>query len=320
MSPETAMVFRFDRIVPVGAFRHNMRALILVALLLGGTLLRADAYLGYMVNGTATGFFGGVDVSGWYSADLANSSMTVTGASDSAYQYTYTFSGPLNGPGYTETSQIPPTPCIIFGCTPSGPGTAGLHVSSVNTVLADLNFEDTGEDFIGTGSLTYGWILPGLEGGSSSAPASLPSPGPVSGITDTFSAETSEIYYDFLWRGGFFSATGTVDGASSGSSYVFSTGVSGTCTSGGTSTLNSADSFTGTISVNNLPAGQYCIGIDANTATDPSFFLTFNTPVNPAAAVAQLPEPSGFVLLSIGLLLTGWRFLAQRRQRPSSLL
>src|SRR6202023_2318167 len=55
------------------------RALILVTLLQGGTLLHG-ASLGYTVNGTATGFFGGVDVSGWFSSDFNNSSITVSGA------------------------------------------------------------------------------------------------------------------------------------------------------------------------------------------------------------------------------------------------
>jgi len=276
------------------------RVLILVALLQGGTVLRGD-YVGYTVNGTADGFFGGVDVSGSFSADFANSSITVSGA------YDYTFTGPLNGPGYTQTSQIPPTPCIILGCTTSSPGTAGLHVSPVNDVLADLNFEDTGEDFIGTGALVSGWILTDLQGGSSSAPVSLSSPGPVAGITATMSAETQEIYYDFQWRGGAFSATGTVTGASSGSSYLFSTGVDGTCASGGTSTLNSGDSFTGTIAIANLPAGQYCIGIDTNSVIDPAVLLTFNTPVSGVTGVVGTPEPSYFVLLSIGLLAIGFR-------------
>ena len=292
------------------------RALILVTLLQGGTLLHG-ASLGYTVNGTATGFFGGVDVSGWFSSDFNDSSITVNGASNSAYAFTYTFAGPLNGAGYTQTSQIPPTPCIIFGCIPSGPGQAGLHVAPTNAVLASLNFEDSGELFLGIGTLVSGWILTDLPGGSTSAPVGLISPGPVAGITATISAEMKEIYYDFQWRGGAFSATGTVTGASSGASYLFSTGVDGACASGGTSTLNSGDSFTGTIAIANLAAGQYCIGINTNSQTDPAFLLTFNTPVTPVTGAAQTPEPSGFVLLSIGLLMIGWRLLARRSRRPS---
>jgi hypothetical protein len=65
--------------------------------------------------------------------------------------------------------------------------------------------------------------------------------------------------------------------------------------------LNSADSFTGTIAIGNLAAGQYCIGIDATSSQDPNFALTFNTPVTGS----QAPEPSGFLLLPISLGMIG---------------
>lgn len=45
------------------------RVLILVTLLQGGSILQGDSF-GYTVNGTANGFFGGVDISGWFSADF----------------------------------------------------------------------------------------------------------------------------------------------------------------------------------------------------------------------------------------------------------
>ena len=95
---------------------------------------------------------------------------------------------------------------------------------------------------------------------------------------------------------GAFSATASMTGASAGASYVFSEGVTGSCSSGGSQTLDSGDIFTGTIAIANLVPGQYCIGIDANSASDPAFALTFNTPVDGAT-----PEPSTVVLLSAGL-------------------
>jgi len=294
------------------------RVLILITLFQGGTLLQGD-YLGYTVNGTATGVFGGVDVSGWFSADLDNSSVTVAGTDNSAYQYSYTFTGALNGPGYKQTSKIPGVPCIVAGCPEGGtepPGAATLNLFPNGNGLASIGFEDTGELFAGYANLVYGLILTDLQGGSSSAPLDLSSSGPVAGITATLSAETSESYYDFQWGGGAFSATGTVDGASSGASYLFSTGGNGSCTSGGTATLNSGDNFTGTIAIANLPAGQYCIGIDTNSLTDPDFLLTFDTPVAGVSAPSAVPEPSGLVLPCIGLMLIGWHLRARRSRRP----
>ena len=59
--------------------------------------------------------------------------------------------------------------------------------------------------------------------------------------------------------------------------------------------FDSGDSFSGTISNNNLAAGNYCIGIAANNPADPMYSLTFNTPTT------AMPEPSTFVMLLGGL-------------------
>jgi hypothetical protein len=108
-----------------------------------------------LTNGTATGFFGGYNISGSYTIDATpnTSSIVVSGAA-----YNYTFTGPLNGPGYTETSQIPGPPCDIEGCAPNTflpPGEATLSVfpNDTNTSAA-LGFEDTGEIFTGYGTLS----------------------------------------------------------------------------------------------------------------------------------------------------------------------
>jgi hypothetical protein len=90
---------------------------------------------------------------------------------------------------------------------------------------------------------------------------------------------------------------------------LFSEGASiGGCNSAN-ATLNSGDSFTSTIAVANLALGSYCIGIDANNSNDPAFALTFNTPVYGAA-----PEPSTFVLLSVGLGIVSVLRLIRARQ------
>jgi hypothetical protein len=283
---------------------------LILALLQGGILLQGST-LGYAINGTADGFFGGVDVSGWYSADQTTSNITIT----EALGLSYTFTGPLNGSGYTQVSQLPPTPCDLEGCAPGSfepPGNATLFVAPTNNVSAGLEFGDTGEVFTGAETLTYGWILNGFQGGPSSAPTSLNSPGLVAEITGSLTAEAQQDYYDFQWLSGAFSVTASVPDASSGASYAFSVGAAGTCGSeDGSATLNSADSFTGTIAVANLAAGQYCIGINTNSSMDPAFALIFNTPVTSSSAPSSVPEPSGLVLLSIGLLAISCRLLAR---------
>ena len=177
-----------------------------------------------------------------------------------------------------------------------------------------LNFEDSGELFLGSAPLVGGWILNDFQGGSSSAPVSLTSAGPVAEITGSLSAEVLQDYYAFQWLSGAFSVTASVPDASSGASYLFSVGVAGSCTSGGTATLDSSDRFTSTIAIANLAPGQYCIGIETNSSIDPAFALTFNTPVTGGPTPSAVPEPSGFVLLSIGPLMICLRLLARRSQ------
>jgi hypothetical protein len=137
------------------------------------------------------------------------------------------------------------------------------------------------------------------QGGPSSAPISLFNE--VDQATGTISGQGTQDYYSFNWGGGAFSATASLTGTNSGMSYLFSEGLTGgTCASGGSSTLNSSDSFTGTIAIANLGPGLYCIGLDSNSANDPSYTLTFNTPLP-----AQTPEPSSCFFLLIGFATLG---------------
>ena len=287
--------------------------LLILTLLQGGILLHG-ATLGNAISGTADGFFGGVNVSGWYSADQSSSTINII----EALGISYTFTGPLNGSGYTQVSQLPPTPCVLEGCTPGEtlpPGNATLFVAPTNNVSAGVEFGDTGEVFTGAESLTYGWIFDQTQGGPPSAPTSLNSPGLVAEITGSLTAEALQDYYDFQWLSGAFSVTATVPDAPSGASYGFSVGAAGTCGSEeGSATLNSSDSFTGTIAIANLAAGQYCVGIATNNSIDPAFALTFNIPVTSSSMPSSVPEPSGFVLLSIGSLMICLRLLARRSQ------
>lgn len=282
---------------------------VLILTLLPGGILLQGSTLGYGFIGTATGAFGGVTLSGWYSADQTTSNITVN---NPQVVGGYTFSGPLNGAGYVTASLIV-VPCILLPCP--GPGSAGIHLNpdSGNTITS-LLFEDTGELFSGFAPLVAGDILNNLQGGPSSAPTSLNSPGLVAEITGSLTAEATQDYYDFQWLSGAFSVTASVPDATSGASYGFSVGAAGTCGSEeGSATLDSADSFTGTIAVANLAAGQYCIGIDTTSTMDPAFALIFNTPVSSSSsAPSGVPEPSGFVSLSIGLLVISCRLLARR--------
>jgi len=146
---------------------------------------------------------------------------------------------------------------------------------------------------------TWSQTLNGFQGGTAAAPAFLLGGSPVAGVSGTIGGDGSQEYYGFFWAGGAFSATANISGASAAASYLFTEGLAGSfCGGGASQTLNSGDSFTSTISIGDLAPGQYCIGIDANSANDPNFSLTFNTPVSGPSAV---PEPSSFVLLSITL-------------------
>ena len=161
-------------------------------------------------------------------------------------------------------------------------------------------------------SNTISTVSLSLEDGTVSNPAPLPGGPLVSAVTGTIGGPGSEDYYSFLWAGGAFNVTASINGTpSNGSTYVFSYGASGIggCNSLGSATLNSADSFT-TIGGNNanLAPGQYCIGIDANSVNDTPLGLTFafNTPVEGTA-----PEPSTFALLFAG---TGMLISVLRRR------
>jgi len=148
---------------------------------------------------------------------------------------------------------------------------------------------------------TVGYNLPAsltnFQGSAGSSPTLLPYGQLVGAIAGSIGGFGSQDYYSFFWPGGAFSATASLTNVTgSTSSYLFSQGVAGTCDSGGSVTLNTADSFTGTITNPNLLGGQYCIGLFANNPLDPNFTLTFNTPVSDPA-----PEPAGFVLMAAGL-------------------
>jgi hypothetical protein len=154
--------------------------------------------------------------------------------------------------------------------------------------------------------------LNGFQGGSTSAPVFLLGGNPIGGVTGTIAGAGAEEFYAFGWGGGAFSATATITGATAPASFLFTEGLlSGLC-SGGASpqTLNGGDSYSGTISIADLAPGEYCIGLQTNTVSDPGYSLLFNTPVS------GVPEPSNLLLLSTGLgMIALARYARRKRQQ-----
>jgi hypothetical protein len=169
------------------------------------------------------------------------------------------------------------------------------------SAVGTARYHNFGIDTAGFGLVTqfnYG-ISVSLPGGTLVNPVMLTANTSIGQITSSIGGSGSQDYYSFLWNGGDFSATAAITGANAGASYLFSEGAAGTCSTGGSVTLNSGDGFAGTISVPNLAPGQYCIGINANNPNDPNFSLTFNTPVS------GVPEPATFGLFSGSLGIIG---------------
>jgi hypothetical protein len=168
------------------------------------------------------------------------------------------------------------------------------NINSLGTYIAYSHFD--GATAVGVLTIADDLTLPG---GPSGAPIFLDSPllGEVNG---TIGGVGAQAYYQFNWQGGAFSATASVAGTD-GATYLFSEGAPGGCTSGSSETLNSADSFSGTIALANLAPGEYCIGIETTGGGDPNYFINFSTPV------ISTPEPSSFLLLPAGLGLIALR-------------
>jgi hypothetical protein len=147
-------------------------------------------------------------------------------------------------------------------------------------------------------------------GGTTSAPVFLLGANPIGGVTGTISSQSPLDYYYFNWGGGAFSASASISDAAPDASFLFSMGAVGTCSSLANETL-SGPGFSGNISFANLGAGQYCIGLDDNSGTDPTFSLAFDTPIAPT------PEPSQLMLLTASLVMLGAVRRAKRVRLPS---
>jgi len=131
--------------------------IVILAMLLQGTDFAGTpaAQVCYLTNGLAEGFFGAINVAGWFTQGLAPNDISNIWASrpnNAVDPVDYAFTGPLNGAGYSLPSQLPPTPCILLPCSGAIP-MAGLFVSPQTNTSADLFFVDSGEDFTGVGTL-----------------------------------------------------------------------------------------------------------------------------------------------------------------------
>ena len=241
-----------------------------------------------------------------------NAAAEITGMGVANFQNGISISTNSNGAitGWTMEASNAQAGAGIWNPAPIG----GSGFPVANAIVGNVSgvFWHLSNGFTGTWTQT----LNGFEGGTAAAPVFLLGGSPVAGVSGTIGGQGAEEYYGFFWAGGAFSATASISGASADASYLFTEGLAGSFCSGGASqTLNSGDSFSQTISIGNLAPGQYCIGIDANSANDPNFSLTFNTPVS---GVAAGPEPSSFILLStaFGMGVVARRVKRSRRSGP----
>jgi hypothetical protein len=209
-----------------------------------------------------------------------------------------------------------PTLGVIPALTPTafGPGSSlfiptgcGGDVTSCGAA-GSFSSSSTRDNQIVSGTYTAIDETVNLQGGSPSDPVILVNSTPVAQVAGTITGG-QEDYYSFYWGGGAFSASTTITNALSTDSLVFSAGAVGTCNSAGSTTLNSGNSFTGTVS-GSLAAGTYCIGLDDLSGGDPNFAITFAAPL-------ATPEPSSFLLLSVGFGLIGALRRARRGRQNS---
>jgi hypothetical protein len=292
--------------------------LYLLALSPIGTELNANPITWYIENAA---LYNGGYLTGSFEYDATTSMLSnpllMTTQDGTVPPETWTNGNLYPGTGYAFSTGIQLVNDDVYGITlhfssalTNSGGTSDLPLGG--SLISGPLFGNSQTDLFQSGEVTTQVAALVLQGSSSSTPVFLPGAEPVAEVSGTIGAQGTQDYYTFLWTGGAFSASASVTGAGAGASYLFSEGAVGGCSSGGTATLNTGDSFTSTISVANLAPGQYCIGLDANNSNDPAFALTFNTPVDGVLT----PEPNSFALLCVvGLaMVSAHRFARRRRQ------
>ncbi len=100
-----------------------------------------------LTNGTLSGIFGGLTASGTYTlgANPNTSIITVSGLGVGFYEsgVTYTFTGPADGPGYTQVSQVNSSLNAIFSFYDAGNGIANLSFQDIGTYSGSGNISCT---------------------------------------------------------------------------------------------------------------------------------------------------------------------------------
>jgi hypothetical protein len=129
------------------------------------TYTLSDADLTSFLWGTIT------SVTGTLTLGPTTTSSAVTVTEPATYGATYTFTGKINGAGYTEVSQFQ-VPCVILGCTTPPTAYAGLSLQPPIGAATQYISADFGDG--GYGGEYGGTVLATLTSGPSPSPAPEP--------------------------------------------------------------------------------------------------------------------------------------------------
>jgi hypothetical protein len=144
--------------------------------------------------------------------------------------------------------------------------------------------------------------LANLQGGTPGDPKALPIVGQIGDVTGSIGGQGSTDFYELWWSGGAFQASTSLAGAPNGGSYLFELLDIGGSTIDSV-TLDGADGFSGALN-DDLTAGFYEVGLDADSPLDPDYSIQFTTPVE-GVAPASVPEPATWAMLLVGFGAVG---------------
>lgn len=169
------------------------------------------------------------------------------------------------------------------------------------TEIEDQNADNLGSVGITVTSASAGLVdaaartLSNYQGGSATAPQTLPVGQSVDVITSEIGGNTTSDFYSFSWGGGTLSSLLDIADTNASDSYTFDLfGPGGIDDS---TVLDVGNDFAGSYDLS-LPAGTYTIGVEANSsAADPVATFEFVTPLNGPSQPSQVPEPGALTLL-----------------------
>jgi hypothetical protein len=182
-----------------------------------------------------------------------------------------------------------------------------LHVGFFNVFTAVSSGVPTSLQFVNytnssftTGNATPVQVLSGLQGGPASNPVALSGTG-IAALSGTIGGFGSADFYRFSWPGGEFTADASVTGVNADGSYDFELfNANGGLVAD--EVLDAADDFAAAID-ESISAADYIVGLVADNINDPSFTITFDTPVEGAAVATPEPDTLSLVTVGLGLLL-----------------